>query len=244
MTFADLHIHLLCGADDGARDEKQMQDILDAAYADGTRVICATPHFHLGYYGDNTKAADAAFEKLKLYAEKYDDLALYRGNELRYSPSCFDWIRSGACKTLNGSRYLLVDFSEHESADNIVTSVIKIANTGYVPVLAHAERYESFHRDLREIKRLQDCGVLIQIDALSPFGGWGSGAKKRSKILIEHYFADLVASDAHNTAERSPCMSKCYAYVADKCGGEYAKKLFYDNPLEIISDSDLRKELY
>lgn len=244
MIFADLHIHLLCGADDGAEDEEQMQTMLDAAYSDGTRTICATPHFHPGYFGNNIEAADAAFEKLRQYAAKYSDMKLYLGNELRYSPNCFEWLSSGACKTLNGTRYILVDFAENEDADYIVESVLKLINAGYVPVLAHAERYEKFKRDMREIKKLQECGCLIQVDAQSPFGGWGRGARKRSRKLIEHYFADVIASDAHSIDERPPRMSPCYDYVADKCGEKYANIIFFENPLNILNNSDLGKELY
>lgn len=42
MIYTDLHIHLLCGVDDRAKNEEQMREIVDAAYADGTRAICAT----------------------------------------------------------------------------------------------------------------------------------------------------------------------------------------------------------
>ena len=31
MAFADIHIHLLSGLDDGAKDEDEMHAILDAA---------------------------------------------------------------------------------------------------------------------------------------------------------------------------------------------------------------------
>lgn len=243
MTFADIHIHLLCGADDGAENEEQMRKILDAAYADGTRIICATPHFHPGYFGDNRAAVEAAFEKLKAYAEKYEDLKLYLGNELRYSPNCLDWLQSGECRTINGSRYLLVDFAENADEDYIVTSVLKLLNAGYKPILAHTERYESFHRDLGEIQRLKECGVLIQLDAQSPFGGWGKGAKKRSKKLLEHYLVDLVASDAHDTFERPPQMSECFNYVANKYGADYANSIFLKNPCDIVDDSDIGKEI-
>lgn len=244
MMFVDLHIHLLCGTDDGAKNEKLMQDMLDAAYADGTRFVCATPHYHPGYFGNNAHATNIAFTKLQQYANKYSDLKIYLGNELRYSSNCFAWLSNGDCKTINNSRYLLVDFAEDDEADYIVSSMLKLVNAGYVPVLAHAERYEKFHRDMIEIKQLQECGVLIQIDAQSPFGGWGKKAKKRSRILIEHYFADLIASDAHDVFERPPCMSACYNYVVDKCSEEYAKRIFLENPLEVLNDSDLGKELY
>lgn len=244
MVFADIHIHLLYGVDDGAKSEELMQNMLDSAYSDGARYICATPHFHPGYFGNNVRAVEAAFAKLQQYANKYSDLKLYLGNELRYSSSCFAWISRGDCKTINSSRYLLVDFAEDDGADYIVSSVLKLVNSGYIPVLAHVERYDMFHRDFREIKQLQECGVVIQIDAQSPFGGWGKKAKRRSRRLIEHYFADVIASDAHDMLERPPLMSACYYYVAEKCGEDYAKKIFYDNPLEILSDSDLGKELY
>lgn len=243
INFADIHIHLLCGVDDGAESEAQMQEMLDAAYADGTRIICATPHFHLGYFGDNRSAVDEAFTKLEKYARKYKDLELCLGNELRYSPNCFDWLKSGICRTVNGSRYLMVDFLESDSAEYIVESVLNLLNAGYTPILAHAERYEGFHRDFREICYLKECGVLIQVDAQSPFGGWGRGSKQRSIKILNNYLADLVASDAHNVYDRPPQLSRCYKYVADKCGEDYAERIFRINQLKVLSDSNIGKDM-
>lgn len=243
MTFTDLHNHLLCGVDDGAANEKEMQDMLDAAYADGTRIICATPHFHPGYFGDNREAVKAVFTKLKRYANKYDDMKLYCGCELRYSNNCLDWLKNGDCMTINGSRYLLVDFAENADAEFIVASMFKILNAGYIPILAHAERYEHFHRDMREIQRLQECGAVIQVDAQSLFGGWGPGSKKRGRKLVKRYYADLIASDAHNLIERPPQMSRCCEYVSKKCGAQYAERILMSNPLSILNDSDIRKDL-
>lgn len=113
MGLADIHIHLLFGVDDGAKDEDEMHAILDAAYQAGTRVLCCTPHFHPGYFGDNYDKVNAAFKRLSSYVQKtYPDMALYLGNELRYEPECVTWLRQGVCRTVNGTRYVLVDFSE------------------------------------------------------------------------------------------------------------------------------------
>lgn len=238
MKFADIHIHLLFGADDGALDYGQMIDMLEAAYKDGARAICATPHFHPGYFGDNRKAADEAFEKLVHYAEKYDDLQLFRGNELRFSPSCNEWLELGECRTINGGKYILVDFAENEAADCIVSAMRMLLNSGYTPILAHAERYGSFSRDDREIIQLKELGTLIQTDAQSPFGAWGLGAKRRSRRLLKQYLADIVASDAHDTSIRPPQLSNCYKYVVKNCGEEYAERVFLNNPLKILNDSE------
>ena len=97
MGLADIHIHLLFGVDDGAKDEDEMHAILDAAYQAGTRVLCCTPHFHPGYFGDNYDKVNAAFKRLSSYVQKtYPDMALYLGNELRYEPECVNSCMSGA----------------------------------------------------------------------------------------------------------------------------------------------------
>lgn len=46
MNYADMHCHMLYGVDDGAQDRETSRAMLDAAYADGTRTICFTPHCH------------------------------------------------------------------------------------------------------------------------------------------------------------------------------------------------------
>ena len=85
MFFTDIHIHALYGVDDGAKTEAEMQAIVDASYADGIRTLCVTPHFHPGYFGDNENHAETAYQRLEAYIQqKYPDMELYRGNELRF----------------------------------------------------------------------------------------------------------------------------------------------------------------
>ena len=240
LPTADLHIHLLCGVDDGARDEETMRAMVDAAYDDGTRVICATPHYHPGFFGENHEKSRRSFQLLRAYVkQRYPDLHLYLGNELRYGPSAPDWLERKVCNTMNRTRYVLVDFTEHESADTIVQANLQLLNAGYLPILAHAERYENLHRDFREILRLQGLGVTIQIDADSLFGAWSRNAKKRSRALLEQGIAQLAASDAHNLTSRPPQLAKYRAFVAKEYGESYAKRLFWDTPLAILRDQDM-----
>lgn len=111
VTFADIHTHLLSGVDDGAKDEDEMLAILDAAYQSGTRLLCCTPHFHPGYWGHNRERSAAAYDRLTAAArDRYPDLRLHLGNELRYSPECVSWLRDGDCRTLGQTRCVLVDF--------------------------------------------------------------------------------------------------------------------------------------
>ncbi|MBQ7500463.1 MAG: hypothetical protein IJT91_06180 [Clostridia bacterium] len=236
-----MHTHILCGTDDGAKDEKVMYAMLDAAYSDGTRAICFTPHYHPGYYGDNRQKADKAFALASEYAKKYVDLRLCRGNELHYSPDCISWIRSGACLSLNGTDHILIDFDYSESEATIVKAINSIMNTGYSPVLAHAERYAEL--SVGNIRAMHEDGVVIQLDSQSITGEFGLKSKQRCKTLLKHYVADLVSSDAHDTSKRVPTLGGCFDHVSKKYGEDYAEFLFGRNAERILFPDEREKEV-
>ena len=221
MTFADIHNHMLFGVDDGAKNDAEMYQLIDASYADGVRHLCFTPHYHPGYFGEHQKQIMSAYGMAKQYAaEQYPDLSLYLGNELRYERSCIDWLEQGRCQTLNGTDYLLVDFLYPEPPDNILEAMLRVLNAGYTPVLAHVERYEKLHRDFREIDRLKSWGVILQVDAQSPLGGLGHGSKVRAHRLLDAGVVDFIASDAHDLTSRPPQLQPCFddgAFGASPC---------------------------
>lgn len=235
MVFADIHSHSLFGVDDGAKTEEDMQAMLDAAYADGTRYLCVTPHFHLGYFGNNIKERDKAFSNAEKYVNiRYPDMRLCLGNELRYSRECVSWLEDGLCLTLNGTNHVLVDFSEVERAKTIVDGVNRLLNAGYTPVLAHAERYGELSFNLREIQGFRQDGVVIQVDSQSLLGGFGQAVKRRAKAILRHGYADFVSTDAHSLRRRPPEMSGAFQYIERKYGRTYGERLCRDNALELL----------
>lgn len=240
MPFADIHIHALCGVDDGAKTKEDMFAMLDAAYADGTRLMCLTPHFYPGMFGEHHKRTAESFELLKKYAsEKYPDMELYQGNEIRYAPNCHEWIYDGVCYTMGGTRYVLMEFSFTESSEKIIRGLESMFNSGFLPILAHAERYPRI--SIPELRRLSDRGVLIQVDSMSLMRKFGFKEWLRSKRLLGGYIADFVSSDAHDVQGRPPQMSECFGYVKKKFGERYAQALFYDNAREIFSEKNERE---
>ena len=244
MFFTDLHIHILCGVDDGAKTEADMYAMTDAVYAGGTRNLCATPHFHPGYFGDNIKGAEEAFNKLSAYvSEKYPQMKLYLGNELRYSKDCVSWLEQGACRTVNGTDFVLVDFSEREEKRNIVRGLENLLNAGYTPILAHVERYRDFERDFRTLADLRTNGVILQIDARSVTRDFGLGTQYRCRNLLEKMLVDIVSTDAHNLNTRPPDMMRCYAYIKKQHGTDYARAVCLENAEHILTDNTAGKDM-
>ncbi len=232
MIFSDIHFHGLYGVDDGAHSREHMLAMIDAEYEDGVRFLCFTPHFNPLIWGRNEEHIKTAFAEAEQYAaEKYADMKLILGNELRYSPGCMNWVRERRCSSMGDSRYILIDFDYDEDAETIMSGLTQIFNTGYKPVLAHAERYVRFHRDLREVRRLSELGVIIQLDTQSITGEFGFSCKSRAKKILSSGLADLISSDAHGLHTRPTGISKVYQIVCRKYGRNYADELCGTNAL-------------
>lgn len=233
MIFSDIHIHALYGVDDGSKTEQDMWKMLEASYKDGVRYICLTPHFHPGYFGEHHTERDTHYQKLlQAVSKRYPDLQISLGNELRYADNSMSWLEHGDCRTLNETDYLLVDFYENEDAKNIQRGLKKLLNAGYIPVLAHAERYRKLNRN--HLAAFQADGVCIQVDTQSVLGDFGLGAKMRSREMLKRRQVNFIGSDAHDLKQRPPQVSRCYQSIVKLCGEEYAAAVCGENARQVI----------
>ena len=234
MNYADIHIHALWGVDDGAKDVSQTHAMVDACYEDGVRILCLTPHYHPGYFGENSESTQQAFQALVLHTQrKYPDLQLFLGNELHYSPESVTWLTEGKCRSMNDSDYVLVDFSTRETSRNISKGLDRLLNAGYIPILAHAERYENLTK--QAVSEFSAKGIWIQVDTRSLFGDFGFSTKHRAKSLLRSRLADLVSSDAHNLTDRPTGISAAYRLIERKFSKDYADAVCYNNALWLLT---------
>ena len=244
MQFVDIHIHALSGVDDGARTDDEMYSMIDKSYHTGTRVICFTPHCAPQYFGFNGEKVRESFRKVSDYCSKqYPDLRVYLGNELQYAREFTSWIKSGECRTLNGSGYLLIDFPLNEEKEAIVRGVYAVLSTGYHPILAHVERYTHFNKDIKTLCDLKSDGVLFQMDSQSLLGGFGFLVKRASRRILKEGLIDVISSDAHRVEGRTPDLSRAYAYVLNHYGESRAERLFASNALRILKGKGVGEEI-
>ena len=244
MSYADIHIHALCAVDDGAKTEQEMFQMIDAAYSDGARLICLTPHYHPGYFGHNeTKIRDCFALLQRREKENHPDLELYLGNELRYSKACVAWLNNGDCRTLGGTNKVLIDFSQDESRKTIVSGLEELLNGGYQPVLAHVERYSDLRGKKNLLRELRANGVRMQVDADSVVGDFGLRTQLWTKSILAEHLADLIGSDGHNLHSRAPGIHRAYQYITKKWGKNYADRICMDNGRSIFVTEDERKDI-
>ncbi len=240
IQFFDLHTHMLCGVDDGPKTPEEMYAMLEMAYEDGTRAICLTPHFSPYLFGDTRAKSEEAFALLDAYAkEHHPDLYLFLGHELGYHASCVYSLTEGHCRTLGGTRYLLVDFPEAVNFYEIEKAMSQLQRMGFHPILAHTERYRCLFSHIGWIRDFVADGGIVQMNASSVCGDWGMGAKMQFKKLIKEGLAHIISSDGHNLTNRKPKMSVCMPFLEKHCDPETIRALVWDNACRVIRDEVL-----
>lgn len=237
--MVDLHTHILPGVDDGADNFNEAMEMLDIAASNGTSHIVLTPHYLTRY--DNfarLKKNDilSRFETFKeTAAAQYPGLKLYSGAELFAVSNIDDVIEDDQIIPINETKYVLTEFGFEDRLSRTTNVVSALISHGYVPILAHPERYRFIQRNPRDIVKFLEMGCLIQINTTSLSGYSGRLAQDVALSFLENNLVTAVASDSHSMYQRVPNLSEAYAFVSSNFSNAYAEDIFYNNPLAIIN---------
>lgn len=238
LPVIDVHSHILPGVDDGARNRKQSMRMLDIASNQGIQKIILTPHF---MPGKKNSSREKVLEEL-IWLQKYCDeqgygITLYPGQEIYYHEEVPELLEEGEIFTLAESDYVLVEFSPMDDFRYIRNCLASIQAVGFVPVIAHVERYESVcNKPFDKLAELRDMGVLIQVNMASVEGKMGKKIQKLVLSMIKKQYVDLLGTDAHSDGSRAPYTCNCKEILCRKCPADYIEKLFYENAEKIIQD--------
>lgn len=149
----------------------------------------------------------------------------------------------GLYPTLNGSRYMLVEYNvlhDIHSIDYRDDCLYELKVKGFVPVIAHIERYFHSGLDYSIIDNWIDMGCVLQINRTSILGMHGKSIQSNALSLLDDGYCDLIGTDTHRSSgNRISKLSDVYAVVGKRIGFDNADILFYENPKRILSDMDI-----
>ena len=235
--FTDLHSHILPALDDGAKNMDKTREMLQIAYEEGIREIIATPHF---FASRKSASADQIRETIVRVEEEMEDwgfsIKLYPGNEIYYRSEVAELLEAGEILTLADSQYVLVEFDPMTEYSYLRDGILKLDSFGYIPILAHVERYECLFEKKERLQRVKDHGGLIQVNASSFQGGLFDEMGKRARYIMKHELLDFVGTDAHSTGKRSPRMKETASYLYKKSGKKRAEEILLKNPQSVIQN--------
>lgn len=233
----DIHCHILPGVDDGSPDLETSLEMLRIAEKNGIRQIILTPHHKPMHHNVSPDHNLLYTERLQVAADKAGiSIKLHSGNEVYYSDETFDHLTEGKVRTMAGSAYVLVEFHPTNPYKAIHNAVYQVQAAGFVPILAHVERYSDLVSHISYVEDLSQMGCLIQVNASSIMGKYGFGISHFTKKLMKKELVSFVATDSHDAKSRAPELLECRNYVTRKFGADYSDLVFYDNPMRVIED--------
>ncbi len=237
----DIHNHSLYGVDDGAKSIEISVEMLRVAKNQGIHAMILTPHYRHGMFDYPLEDIEDHFERLKRRAAEIG-IKIYLGCEYHVNSTMLEAFQSGRCRTLADGDYVLTEYSYETEYSYIVQNTKQLLSNGYIPVIAHVERYRCFFCAPERCGELRQLGAIIQMNVDSVLGLEGWNTKRFCKKVLKNNWADVIASDAHGISERANHLGKCCKYVEKKYGRPYAMRLFCDNPGKIISNGNDRED--
>lgn len=231
----DIHCHVMPGVDDGSPNVETSLKMLEIAEKNGITHMILTPHHKPMHHNVSPEHNEVYRTNLQNQAKALGyKIKLFSGNEIYYSEKTLDELDLGNVCPLAESDYVLVEFHPTNPYKAIHNAVYHIQGAGFIPIIAHVERYSDIVSHPSYVEDLINMGALIQVNASSVMGKYGFGIRHFSKKLLKKRWVHFIASDAHDTKTRAPELLDCRNYVDKKYGADYGRQLFYDNPMRVI----------
>lgn len=221
----DFHTHILPAVDDGSASVSESIKMLKAERRMGIKTVVATPHF----YADLDSAElflskrTAALEALKGAIACTPEMPkIVTGAEVLYFDGIEKWEILPEL-VIEGTKYILIEMPCTPFPRRSVETLANFKRkTGFMPIIAHLDRYISAFKTYKLPEVLSELDVLVQMNAsfLLKFPNSVHGIK-----LLKSGKIHLLGSDCHNTTSRPPNLDKAERVILDKAGRQTINRL-------------------
>jgi protein-tyrosine phosphatase len=200
MSYVDLHLHLLPGVDDGARNVKRSIEFSRRLVHEGVGEVTVTPHVGCGMPFDPLSIPDrVASLQASLHREGVR-LRLRCGGEIH--PTGADALSDAELEVVShgppGSRWVLMEVPFSGITAEFVETCGRVRARGYALLIAHPERASGLVPEGLEMLGGEiRAGSLLQVNVCSLLGNHGPAIQRAAVKLVRDGLAFVLASDAH-----------------------------------------------
>ena len=194
----DIHSHLLPGIDDGAKTFADTLELTRSLHSFGVSQFITTPHIIQDVWKNTHEQIISNKEATKLELEKHNIKVPFRAAaEYLMDDQFVKLFQSQELLTLKDN-YVLVEMSYINAPIQLYDILFDLQVAGYIPVLAHPERYLFYQNNFNEYVKLKRAGCMFQLNLLAVVGYYGEGVTKIAEQLLQKRMYDFVGSDVHH----------------------------------------------
>lgn len=230
----DFHSHILPQIDDGSKSFEETIRMLEEARDVGFQKIVSTSHYMEKYYEFDE---EQRFQLLKQI--NFQDIELYLGSEIYVTNEIVQLLKEKKASTINNSRYVLYELPMHSKNMNDKEIIYRLVENGYVPIIAHPERYSYVQEDTEYVDELAEMGALFQSNYGSIIGMYGERAKKTVKKLLKQNLIHFLGSDVHRAEQIYPKIPKIMKKLSKIVSQEKLEELTTLNAQKVLNDEEI-----
>ncbi len=225
--FTDIHQHVLYGLDDGPDSPEKMHQMLRRDAEQGITRLLATPHVTPGVYPFDWEKYRMLLAEAQSFADSENlGIKLYEGAEILYTDQAGRFLQEGRIPTLAGTDRVLVEFSPDIRYEKLREALDRLLCCGYVPVVAHVERYECLTRHCSRMFELREhYEVFFQMNCQTVIHCEGFFKNRFVRKMLQADMIDALGTDAHNITSRPARMQEAFAVLSGQYGEETAHRL-------------------
>lgn len=232
--YVDLHSHYLPALDDGATALEMSLQMVRAIAALGFTDLFATPHQRAGMFMPERAAIDAAFGRV---GEEIGGAAagvrLGLGAENFWDDVFHARLRQNAVPTYGKGPAFLFEVNPQLMPPALDNELFQIRTQGYLPVMAHPERYVAIQRDPALAEQLgRHAAMLIDLGALE--GAHGKAEMKTARRLVLEGLAHAAASDVHRPEDQT-AVAAGMAWIKKHRGPDALELMLDENPRHLLA---------
>ncbi len=218
----DMHSHLIPGIDDGAPDMETALQLIRGMISLGYQKLITTPHVLWDIYKNTKEKIVSGFNDLQETVSKQNlPVELHVAAEYFLDDHVMGLLKKKEpLLTLSGNK-VLVEFSMARPPLSLKDILFEMQMQGYLPVIAHPERYAYLDRSRDFFDELKYMGCLFQLNILSLGKAYGKIVQELTHYLIRKKYYDIAGTDLHhirhleglNSAEITRALQK----LLDEC---------------------------
>ncbi len=194
----DLHCHVLPGMDDGASTMNESIRMLTEMARLGFSKIIATPHVISSLYPNTRDQIEGqVFHLQEVIFDLKLDILIEGSGEYHMDDELLGLVQKSEVIPFGQRNYLLIELPWEKPRFSYEEILREIQILGYMPVIAHPERYGWMMGNMKLYQRLKDFGVLFQLNINSLNSLYGFPSKYAAHQLIDAGMISFAGSDAH-----------------------------------------------
>lgn len=233
----DLHTHILPGVDDGAHCLDDAVEMARMAVSSGIHTLVATPHYR--YYGHDNQA------QILDACKRLEDALVYHQIPLQLALAAEVWITGDDCPTITpemtypGTNWFLAEFPVDMHPETMHKLLGRYAEAGFLPVIAHPERYLALQEDPIIARSWVEQGWGVQLNRDSLLGLFGKSCYWCADFMLRQGWANLIASDAHWVNRRNTDWTDAWETLHTQYGSRRIEQCVEYNPSRILQGQPL-----